>query len=75
MPLINVSYASKQTDAKKAEFIAELTKTYARVMGANEGSVWVVLNEVPRTDWGVGGQALAALDQVRKPAADERTES
>lgn len=64
MPLINVSYASVQSDAKKAELIAELTKTYARVMGAKESSVWVMLNEVPRTDWGVGGQSLAAMDSA-----------
>ncbi|WHS51332.1 4-oxalocrotonate tautomerase family protein [Rothia sp. SD9660Na] len=62
MPLINVSYASTQSDEKKAELIAELTRTYARVMGTKESSVWVVLNEVPRTDWGVGGQTLAGLD-------------
>ena len=64
MPLINVSYASTQSDEKKAELIAELTRTYARVMGVKESSVWVVLNEVPRTDWGVGGQPLAELDGV-----------
>lgn len=62
MPLINVSYASTQSDEKKAELIAELTRTYARVMGTEESSVWVVLNEVPRTNWGVGGQPLAELD-------------
>ncbi|WP_237232819.1 GNAT family N-acetyltransferase [Rothia nasisuis] len=62
MPLINVSYASIQSDEKKAELIAELTRTYVQVMGAKESSVWVVLNEVPRTDWGVGGQSLARLD-------------
>lgn len=64
MPLINVSYASAQSEEKKAELIAELTRTYARVMGTKESSVWVMLNEVPRTDWGVGGQPLAALDAV-----------
>lgn len=33
-------------------------------MGVKESSVWVILNEVPRTDWGVGGQSLAELDGV-----------
>ncbi|WP_237201337.1 tautomerase family protein [Rothia nasimurium] len=70
MPLINVSYASVQSDEKKSELIAELTKTYARVMGVNESSVWVMLNEVPRTDWGVGGQTLAEIDQTSKPVKE-----
>ncbi|HJD51489.1 MAG TPA: GNAT family N-acetyltransferase [Candidatus Rothia avistercoris] len=72
MPLINVSYASIQSNAKKAELIAELTKTYARVMGAKESSIWVMLNEVPRTDWGVGGQALAAMDLAAKASETPR---
>lgn len=62
MPLINVNYASELADHTKAELIAELTKTYARVTGASESSVWVMLNQVPRTDWGVGGTTLAARD-------------
>lgn len=62
MPLINVSYAAQVSESKKAELIAELTKTYARVMDTKESSVWVMLNEVPRTDWGVGGQSLAHMD-------------
>lgn len=70
MPLINVSYASIQSDDKKSELIAELTKTYARVMGTAERSVWVVLNEVPRTDWGVGGQTLAEIDHSSKPVKE-----
>ncbi|MGH1978699.1 GNAT family N-acetyltransferase [Rothia sp. L_38] len=74
MPLINVSYASTQSDEKKAELIAELTRTYAWVMGAKESSVWVVLNEVPRTDWGVGGQPLAALDAAATHQQDARVE-
>ncbi|MDT0188911.1 GNAT family N-acetyltransferase [Rothia terrae] len=62
MPLINVSYAAQVSESQKAELIAELTKTYARVMGTQESSVWVMLNEVPRADWGVGGQSLAHMD-------------
>ncbi|WP_237205324.1 GNAT family N-acetyltransferase [Rothia nasimurium] len=74
MPLINVSYASTQSDEKKAELIAELTRTYARVMGAKESSVWVILNEVPRTDWGVGGQPLAELGAAAASQQDARVE-
>ncbi|WP_326503133.1 GNAT family N-acetyltransferase [Rothia nasimurium] len=74
MPLINVSYASIQSEHKKAELIAELTRTYARVMGAKESSVWVVLNEVPRTDWGVGGQTLAGVDAAAAKGQDAPVE-
>lgn len=33
MPLLKVSYASVQSEEKKAELIAELTKTTALVLG------------------------------------------
>lgn len=63
MPLLKVSYASVQNEEKKAELIAELTKTTARVLGTQESSVWVILDEVPRENWGVAGASLAELDR------------
>ncbi|WP_237204069.1 tautomerase family protein [Rothia endophytica] len=63
MPLLKVSYASVQNEEKKAELIAELTKTTARVLGTQESSVWVILDEVPRENWGVAGASLAEHDR------------
>lgn len=63
MPLIQVNYASTADAATKEKLITELTKTYARVMGANESSVWVMLNEIERENWGVGGESLASRDK------------
>lgn len=63
MPLLKVSYASVQNEEKKAELIAELTKTTARVLGTQESSVWVILDEVPRENWGVAGASLAEYDR------------
>lgn len=62
MPLINVSYASPLAETTKNELIAELTKTYSRVTGTRETAIWVMLQEVPRSNWGVGGSSLAAVD-------------
>nr|WP_255521944.1 GNAT family N-acetyltransferase [Rothia sp. ZJ932] len=45
--------------------MTELTITYARITGTKESSVWVMLNEIPRDNWGVGGQSLTALDEAR----------
>lgn len=63
MPLLKVSYASVQNEEKKAELIAELTKTTARVLGTQESSVWVILDEVRRENWGVAGASLAEYDR------------
>lgn len=66
MPLIQVNYASAANAEKKEELISELTKTYARVMCANESSVWVMLNEVERENWGVGGKSLSTHDAEKR---------
>lgn len=66
MPLIQVNYASTADPEKKQELINELTKTYARVMGAKESSVWVTLNEVDRDNWGVGGKSLIQHDAEKQ---------
>lgn len=65
MPLLRVSYASVQNDEKKTELIAELTKTTARVLGIQESSVWIILDEVPRENWGAAGASLAEHDRKR----------
>lgn len=65
MPLLKVSYASVQSEEKKAELIAELTKTTALVLGTPENSVWVMLDEVARENWGVAGVSLAEPDRQR----------
>jgi 4-oxalocrotonate tautomerase len=48
---------------QKAELVRRLTETYLEVCGrpgqSAEG-VWVILDEVPPSDWGVGGKVGSA---------------
>ena len=59
MPLIHVINATPSTTARKRELIAELTATYARVMQVRPDTIRIVIDELPREDWGVGGVTLA----------------
>ena len=59
MPLIRVSRFSGREPAQKAELVRRLTETYLDVCGMPGQSaqgVWVVLDEVPAGNWGVGGE-------------------
>ncbi|MFI5698356.1 4-oxalocrotonate tautomerase family protein [Kribbella sp. NPDC051586] len=60
MPLIRVSMFPGRDQDQKAELIRRLTDTFIDVCGrpgqTAEG-VWVILEEVPPSHWGVAGQA------------------
>lgn len=58
MPIIQISQTAGLSDRVKNETIAAVTEAYARATGKNPDSVWVTINEIPRTQWGVGGVPL-----------------
>lgn len=63
MPLIQVLNASPSDDGTKRRLIAELTEAYARVMHMKPDTIRVIIQEVPRENWGVGGVTLADSGQ------------
>lgn len=63
MPLIHVMNATPSTTDRKRELIAELTATYPRVMQMRPDTVRVVIDELPRENWGVAGVTLADSGQ------------
>ncbi|MCP3424714.1 4-oxalocrotonate tautomerase family protein [Rothia sp. AR01] len=58
MPLIQISQVAGLSDAQKAEAIEAVTRAYADSTGKSASSVWVVMNDVPASSWGVGGSPL-----------------
>lgn len=61
MPIIRVEMFEGRTEAQKRELVKELTDTFCRVAGGNPAAVQVVLTDVAKTDWGMGGEL--ALDK------------
>ncbi len=60
MPLAQIFMAPGRTDEQKAQLIERVTQAFAETVGVPADSVWVTIQEVPRTQWGVAGQTLAA---------------
>jgi len=46
---------------RKRELIEELTKTVERVLGARRESIRVVILEIPKAHWGIGGVSAEEL--------------
>ncbi|RVW05717.1 tautomerase family protein [Rhodococcus xishaensis] len=58
MPLIQISQTPGLTADQKRAAIAAVTKAYAEATGKNSSKVWVTITDVPRENWGVGGEPL-----------------
>jgi 4-oxalocrotonate tautomerase len=61
MPLIVVRILEGRPPDKIAALIAELTEATHHALGAPKDSVRVIVEEVPKTHWGIGGQSAQAL--------------
>jgi 4-oxalocrotonate tautomerase len=60
MPLAQIFMAPGRTDEQKAQLIERVTQAFTETVGVPADSVWITIQEVPRTQWGVAGQTLAA---------------
>lgn len=56
MPVITVDmWAGRSVEAKRA-LVKELTDAYVRVTGGKPESVYVVIRDVPKENWGIAGE-------------------
>ena len=64
MPYVNIRITPGATQAQKEELIAGATELLVKVLNKNPQTTFVVIDEVEREHWGVGGQSLAARDKA-----------
>lgn len=60
MPLVTINVIENVfTDEQKREMIEKVTDTLVSIEGeAMRAITWVVIEEVPESNWGIGGQCL-----------------
>ena len=61
MPIIQVNLMEGRSDEQKEALIAALTDATVQSLGAPRDSVRILLNEMPKTHWGIGGKSAKAL--------------
>ncbi|OYT55402.1 MAG: 4-oxalocrotonate tautomerase [Candidatus Hecatellales archaeon ex4484_218] len=67
MPVVHVYVWSGFSDEAKKKTIADITKVFVE-MGIPAEAVEVIIHEVPKENWGVGGeQASKKLKHVKPP--------
>ena len=61
MPIARISIMDGRTDEEKAVLIAAVTDAIHQSIGAPVENIRVLLDEVPRTQWGIAGKTAHAL--------------
>lgn len=56
MPLVRIDLWEGRDDKTKEAIIKRVTKVVAEELGIEEKHVWVILDEQPKKDWGIGGK-------------------
>lgn len=62
MPYVNIKVTDEQvTSQQKAELISATTQLLKDVLNKNPASTFVVIDEVPTDNWGVGGEVVTDI--------------
>lgn len=59
MPLVNIKIAGESpTREQKERVIKAVTDVLAKELGKNPATTFVIIEEVPTDNWGVGGESV-----------------
>ncbi len=56
MPLIEIKMYEGRTQEQKQELVEKITAVFEEVADAPRDHVWIVFRDVPRDQWGMGGE-------------------
>src|SRR3546814_10240276 len=59
MPIIKVEMLKGRTLEQKRELADVMTREYVRICGGRPDAIYVVIDDVEKENWAVGGQLLA----------------
>lgn len=67
MPYVNIKIAKDDATAdQKRELMKGVSNLLRDVLGKNPKTTYVVIDEVPTDNWGVGGESITALRELKK---------
>lgn len=55
MPFVNIQFLEGRTDDQKKALVSEVTEVVAKNLKAPKENIHVILEEMKKTDYGVGG--------------------
>jgi 4-oxalocrotonate tautomerase len=61
MPIINIQILQGRPESKIKDLITNITDTVADTLEVPKERVRVIISEVPKTHWGIGGTAVSDI--------------
>jgi len=62
MPLAQLYIGPGRSHEQKKLLIEKVTRAMEEALGPLQQPVWVIVNEVPLSDWGVGGKQIRSAE-------------
>ncbi|CAG9614935.1 2-hydroxymuconate tautomerase [Bacillus rhizoplanae] len=59
MPIVNIQLAEGRTEEQIKEVIHNVTEVISATLDAPKENIRVLVSEVPKTHWGIGGKAMS----------------
>ena len=59
MPYVNVRMVAGRTQEQKDEILQGVTDVISKALSKNPEATYVVIDEVPAENWGIGGKSIA----------------
>ncbi len=59
MPIIRIEMVAGRTPEQKRELAETLTRETARIAGTSPSSIMVIIEDVAKENWAVGGKLLS----------------
>ncbi|MDA8052626.1 MAG: 4-oxalocrotonate tautomerase family protein [Deltaproteobacteria bacterium] len=56
MPFVSIKMLEGRTKEQKKNLIESITKSVAESLNIDEKAVWVVVEDFPKDEWGLGGE-------------------
>lgn len=61
MPLAQITIVEGRTEDQKRAVLEKVTEALMEAVGAPRETIRVVIQEVPKTNWGIGGKSMKDL--------------
>jgi 4-oxalocrotonate tautomerase len=61
MPIVNVQVMQGRPEEKIKELISNVTATVSETLEVPKDRVRVIVSEVPKTHWGIGGTSVSDI--------------
>ena len=56
MPFVEIKLFEGRSQEQKQELVDKITDAFVEVAGAPREHVWIVFRDVPKDQWGMGGE-------------------